>query len=139
MFKNNREAFLTVLGEIRELALKLECDGFAKIFERAREILAENILAGNQGKECTDGGSENGPDKDSASGRHKLPLPQIPAEHLPLFQAADIADVFGAMGSWNDSPPYMAYKKGLTAEYEALSAELLKNLRLAVMYAINEW
>lgn len=139
LFKDNREAFLVVLSKISELALKLECDGFAKIFERAREILAGNILAGNQDKECTDGGSENEPDKGSASGRHKLPLPQIPAEHLPLFQAADMADVFGAMGSWNDSPPYMAYVKGLTEEYEALSAELLKNLRLAVMYAVNEW
>lgn len=30
-------------------------------------------------------------------------------------------------------------EKGLDEEYETLSAELLKNIRLAVLYAINEW
>lgn len=56
-----------------------------------------------------------------------------------MFEAASIADVFGAMGSWNDSPPYMAHKKGLDKEYETLSADLLRNIRLAILYAINEW
>ena len=69
----------------------------------------------------------------------KVPLPNIPEKYLPLFFAADTADVFGAMGSWNDSPPYMAHEKGLEEEYRELSARLLKNIRLAVFYAINEW
>ena len=43
------------------------------------------------------------------------------------------------MGSWNDSPAYMAHKKGLSEEYETLSSVLLKNVRLAILYAINEW
>ena len=43
------------------------------------------------------------------------------------------------LGSWNDSPAYMAHKKGLSEEYETLSSELLKNVRLAILYAINEW
>lgn len=69
----------------------------------------------------------------------KLPMPRIPQKYLPLFYAADTADVFGAMGSWNDSPPYLAHEKGLDTEYEELSARLLKNIRLAVLYAVNEW
>jgi len=43
------------------------------------------------------------------------------------------------MGSWNDSPAYMAHEKGMDNEYESLSGELLKQIRLATLYAINEW
>ncbi len=43
------------------------------------------------------------------------------------------------MSSWNDDPHVMAHEKGLTKEYDLLSDELLKNIRLAIMYAINEW
>jgi len=53
------------------------------------------------------------------------------------FKAAITADVFGAMGSWNDSPPYMAHEKGLDKEYDLLSGELLKQIRLAILFAIN--
>lgn len=49
-----------------------------------------------------------------------------------------MADVFGAMGSWNDGPPYCAHLKGLDNEYEGLSNELLRQSRLAVLYAVNE-
>ena len=66
-------------------------------------------------------------------------LPAIPAGHQRLFLAASYADVFGAMGSWNDSPPYSAHEKGLDLEYETLSKELLKQIRLAVLFAVNEW
>ncbi len=45
---------------------------------------------------------------------------------MPLFCAAHAADVFGAMGLWNNSLPYMAHEKGLDMEYEELSARLLK-------------
>lgn len=68
-----------------------------------------------------------------------MPLPEIPEENLHIFEAACTADVFGAMGSWNDSPLYMARKKGMDKEYEYLSSELLKQVRLAALYAVNEW
>lgn len=68
-----------------------------------------------------------------------LPTQSLPAKNKLIFAAASKADVFGAMGSWNDSPPYMAHEKGLDAEYDQLSAELLKKIRLAVLYAVNEW
>lgn len=40
-----------------------------------------------------------------------------------MFEAASIADVFGAMGSWNDSPPIYGSQKGLDKEYETLSVD----------------
>lgn len=45
---------------------------------------------------------------------------------MPLFCAAHAADVFGAMGLWNNSLPYMDHEKGLDMGYEELSARLLK-------------
>lgn len=114
---DNSDALREVLIEIEDLAERIDCGYFAKIFERARNILD---------------GAEKLPEP-------KLPMPRIPQKYLPLFYAADVADVFGAMGSWNDSPPYMAHEKGLEKEYDELSARLLKNIRLAVLYAVNEW
>ena len=67
------------------------------------------------------------------------PLPEISEENLHLSEAASTADVLGVMGSWNDSPAYMAHEKGMDNEYESLSGELLKQIRLATLYAINEW
>ncbi len=119
-FENNTDSFREVLLSIRELAIKIECENFAHIFSSAVNLL--------------DGSSSEYPDK-----KYGLELPQIPQQNLQMFEAASMADVFGAMGSWNDSPPYMAHKKGLDKEYETLSADLLKNIRLAILYAINEW
>ncbi|MDE6742896.1 MAG: hypothetical protein K2J95_03340 [Lachnospiraceae bacterium] len=65
-------------------------------------------------------------------------LPDLSEENKRMFYASSIADVFGAMGSWNDGPPYSAYEKGLEDDYEKLSNELLKQIRLAALYAINE-
>ncbi len=42
------------------------------------------------------------------------------------------------MGFWNDGPPYSAHEKGLDDAYDNLSNELLKQIRLAALYAINE-
>ncbi len=118
-FENNTDSFREVLLSISELARKIECEYFADVF-----TMAVNLLDG----------SDDYPDK-----KYDLKLPPLPQQNLQLFEAASIADVFGAMGSWNDSPPYMAHIKGLDKEYESLSTELLKNMRLAILYAINEW
>ena len=114
---DNTDELREALIEIEDLAERIDCGGFAKIFERALNIL----------------------DGEAPFGLDKLPAPKIPQKYLPMFYAADTADVFGAMGSWNDSPPYMAHEKGLDKEYEELSARLLKNIRLAGFYAVNEW
>lgn len=118
-FDDNTDSFRKILLEIKAFAAQIECEAFAHIFDSAIGLLD---------------GSNEYPDK-----KYGLELPQIPQQNLQIFEAASIADVFGAMGSWNDSPPYMAHKKGLDKEYEALSAELFKNIRLAILYAINEW
>lgn len=118
-FENNLESFKSVLNKIRELACKIDCNNFALVFQKALDILS---------------GSSNYPDTE-----YNLPLPEIPQENLPLFEAASTADVFGAMGSWNDSPPCLAYRKGMDKQYEILSGELFKQVRLATLYAINEW
>ena len=115
-FDDNSYELREVLIEIADLAERIDCKAFANIFNKACEILDGGELPEN-----------------------KLPMPKIPEKYLPMFYAADRADVFGAMGSWNDSPPYMAHEKGLEKEYDELSARLLKNIRLAVLYAINEW
>ncbi len=118
-FDNNIDGFKSVLSEIKELAYKIGCDDFAVIFQKAIDILLGS--------------------SDYTDIAYHMPLPEIPEENLHLFEAASTADVFGAMGSWNDSPPYMAHEKGLDKEYEFLSSELLKQVRLATLYAINEW
>ncbi|MFT4106890.1 MAG: hypothetical protein QM657_14120 [Lacrimispora sp.] len=118
-FENNIDSFKSILSEIKELARKINCDEFAAVFQRALDILSG----------CSD----------NTDTPYHMPLSELPEENLRLFEAASTADVFGAMGSWNDSPPYMAHEKGLDKEYEFLSNELLKQIRLAILYAINEW
>jgi hypothetical protein len=118
-FENNTESFKSILSDIRELACKIDCNGFAVVFQKTIDILSGS-------SEYTDS-------------TYNTPLPEIPKENLHIFEAASTADVFGAMGSWNDSPPYMAHEKGMDKEYEFLSIELLKQVRLAILYAINEW
>ena len=118
-FENNIDSFKSVLSEIKEFALKIDCNNFAMIFQKALDILMG----------CSD----------YTDTTYHLTLPEIPEENLHLFEAASTADVFGAMGSWNDSPSYMAHEKGMDKEYEFLSSELLKQVRLATLYAVNEW
>lgn len=115
-YEDNTDALREVLIEIEDLAGRIGCGGFAKRFELARKIL----------------------DGEAEPNTEKLAAPKIPERNLRLFYAADTADLFGAMGSWNDSPPFMAHEKGLDKEYDELSARLLKNIRLAVLYAVNE-
>ncbi len=100
---------------------RIGCGSFGKIFRNAREIL--------------DGGKEI-PDR-YGNGMPVL-LPDIPEAERRLFYAASMADVFSAMGSWNDDSPGCAHMKGLDREYETLSDELLKQIRLAALYAVNE-
>lgn len=118
-FENNTDSFRQILSEIQSFADQIGCKSFAGIFSSAKNLL--------------DGANEY-PDE-----KYGLELPQIPHDNLRIFEAASRADVFGGMGSWNDSPLYMAHEKGLDKEYERLSNELLKNIRLAILYAINEW
>lgn len=118
-FQNPKENFLSVLIKIKSFAEEIDFPNFANLFQKSANILTGEI--------------------DLNSLEQRQALPAIPVEHQRLFLAASYADVFGAMGSWNDSPPYSAHQKGMDLEYEALSNDLLKQIRLAVLYAVNEW
>lgn len=114
-FANNLDSFRKALLEIQDFAVAIGCEGFANTFEEARKILEGGDI------------------------KRTPVMPELPELNLRLFEAAGKADVFHAMGSWNDSPPYMASEKGLEEEFDRVSEELLKNIRLAVLYAVNEW
>lgn len=114
-YENNIEEFKDILTRIEDLAIKIECDNFAKVFQSARNCLL---------------------DPESGKG---LAEPQIPLQHLSIFRAASSADVFGGMGSWNDEPGWLAQDKGLGQVYDELSDQLLRNIRSAILFAINEW
>ena len=114
-YENNIEEFKDILARIEDLAIKIECENFAKVFHSARNQLL---------------------DLDAAK---VLEEPQIPPQNQMIFRAASVADVFGGMGSWNDGPGWLAKDKGLGRQYDGLSDQLLRNIRLAILYAINEW
>ena len=114
-YENNIEELKDILTRIENLAVKIECDNFAKVFQSARNFLL---------------------DPESGKG---LAEPQIPLQHLSIFRAASSADVFGGMGSWNDEPGWLAQDKGLGQVYDELSDQLLRNIRSAILFAINEW
>lgn len=118
-FESNVVSFKTVLHGIMDFAVRIDCDGFAKLFAKSLHILEGEDVHVRTGYEAN--------------------APELPLPYRHIFQASCIADVFGAMGSWNDSPSYMAHEKGLDSEYENLSKELLDNIRLAILYAVNEW
>lgn len=103
------------MARIEYLAIKIECENFAKVFHSARNKLL---------------------DLDATKVQEE---PQIPPQNQKIFRAASAADVFGAMGSWNDEPVWLAQDKGLGQQYDELSDQLLSNIRLAILYAINEW
>ena len=120
-FYDNAEDFKNVLSKIATLADKINFPNFGNIFRKAFSILNgesfENI-------------------RNTFYGETLFKIPKINAR---LFYSAKISNVFGGMGSWNDSPPYYAHKKGLEIEYDNLSEELLTQIRLALLYYVNEW
>lgn len=117
-FGSKIEAFKNVLKDIAELAGKIKFEGFKNTFLEAYNILAES-------------------DEPALPEWMADTIPALEPEKLRMFLAASKADVFGCMGSWNDSPPYMAHKKGLIREYDTLSQELYVQTREAVMFAVN--
>ena len=109
------------MNRIAILADKIDFQNFGNIFRKAISILngekIENIQKTFYG----------------------IYFSELPKINKLLFYASDISDVFGGMGSWNDSPPYYAHEKGLESEYDSLTEELLTQIRLALLYSVNEW
>jgi len=55
-----------------------------------------------------------------------------------VLHAAAWANVFGGMGSWNDSGPCAAAEHDRENEYNALTTQLYHQMNSAIEYAINE-
>ena len=117
-FSDNSEDFKNTLRRIATFADKIDFQNFANIFTKAYDML--------DGKEI-----ENY--------FYKKYFSLMPEKNVRLFGSAGISDVFGGMGSWNDSPSWYAYEKGLESDYKNLSSELLTQIRLALLYSVNEW
>ncbi len=114
-FTDKTDEFKQTLLDIQKFATKIEQPYFAEIFNNAYKSLndSENIEDDNIPK-------------------------QLPNDFKSIYYAVNKADVFGAMGSWNDSPSYHAQEKGLDKEYNELSNMLLVQLRYHIMYVANE-
>ena len=112
-FQDETEALHNVLCEIEGLAKEIGEPYFAQCFHDAQDLL---------------------------DGKGTMPadmFPNVPEPYRSILGAVSKGDVFGAMGSWNDSPPYEAQEKGLKDEYDRLSDALLKYNRLNMLYAVN--
>ena len=114
-FTDQTDEFKQTLLDIGKFASEIEQPYFSGIFHTAYESLcgSETIEVDSVPK-------------------------QLPNDFKSIYYAVDKADVFGAMGSWNDSPPYYAHQKGLDKEYNELSNRLLVSLRYHLMYVANE-
>lgn len=120
-YRNNSYDFKKTLDEIANFADLIGFKNFGDIFRSAFGVMAGDIEIPT-----------------TRSNGRTIQLPQIADDKKRIFYAALTADVFGAMGSWNDSPPYYAHEMGLDQRYEELSDELLRQIRLAMLYSINE-
>lgn len=114
-YSNKIEEFKSVLVDIGTFAEKIGFPYFSDVFHKAYEGLCDFT-------------------KIEEHNVSKL----IPNEFKGIYYAVETADVFGAMGSWNDSPPCYAEQMGLEKEYNNLSDRLLKQLRYHLMYVTNE-
>lgn len=116
--RDNSAEFENVLVQIRDFASKIGCENFAQTFDSALKTLRGEV---------------------AVSEYYAVSFAALPQPSLKAFAAAGIADVFGAMGSWDDEPPSMAQEMGLGDEYDRLSDELLAQKNLAILFAINGW
>ena len=116
--RDNSVEFGNVLVQIRDFASKIGCENFAQTFDNALKTLRGEV---------------------AASEYYAVSFAALPQPSLRAFAAAGVADVFGAMGSWDDEPPSMAQEMGLGGEYDRLSDELLAQKNLAILFAINGW
>ncbi len=119
VFDDNSAEFSSALSDIARLADKIEESFWADIFRQARDMLDGE-------REC-----------DSCCEDRFLNIRGIPERNRRIYCAAAKADVFGAMGSWNDSPTWSAHEKGLSEEYDVLSTKLFSEIQRALLFAVN--
>lgn len=114
-FTSQTNKFKQTLLDIEKLATEIDEPHFAEIFHSAYQALEKSI---------------------------KIEYDNIPSklsnELKAIYYAVDKAYVFGGMGSWNDSPAYLAQTNNLYKEYNELSYKLLMQLHYNLMYVVNE-
>lgn len=132
-YKDNTETFTQVLGDIGKLARDLGLEHWADVFDRSISMLKGGFDYEAYDREVEERFKEKG--KIIPARRHL----DIPGHYKDVFEAASNADVFGGMGSWNDSPAAVAAQNGKDKEYNELSDKLFNQIALAVMYSINQW
>lgn len=115
-FRNETSLMIATLTDIGKLAEELGEEKFARTFKKAAGILSgDDIPAFKAGA---------------------VP-PQIPEDMMKFYVASDMADVFGAMGSWNDTGAAAAQSHDRSRDYVTLSDRLVCGIRLMTMYAVN--
>lgn len=115
-FRDESSLLEVSLKDMIKLAEKMDEPGFVKIFRKA-----EDILTGAVTPKLKEGAV----------------LPQIPEDRINIYLAADVADVFGTMGSWNDEPVTKAHSMELDNDFNTLSDRLFCSIRLMTMYSVN--
>lgn len=115
-FRNEKSMAIASLTDVADLAQQLGQEQFVKTFKKA-----EDILNGTAAPVIKSGAA----------------APAIPEDYMKYYLAADAADVFGAMGSWNDEPASAAREQHKDKDYATLSDRLLCSVRLMTMYAVN--
>ena len=110
-----KDAFMEALSDIGKFATDIGFPFFSDLFHKAHQALLN----------------------DSSIEIADVPQ-QLPNEFKGVYYAVKTSDVFGAMGSWNDSPPCYAHEMGLDKEYNSLSDRLLQQIRYHLMYVTNE-
>lgn len=113
-YTDKRFEFIDVLKRAKKLAADINALDFVPCFQKAYEVLTTNkAIAEGAFPDC------------------------IPRKYTTLLWANIIADVFGAMGSWNDEPRGCAQEKGMMQQYDELSDELLMMLRYNLLFITN--
>lgn len=115
-FPNNTNQLYSALVDIEKFARAIDCDGWAQWFHNAWKTLD---------------GEEVNPHYDCDF------FGLLSPEKLQLFHALTWAWVFGSMGWWNDSPPYMAKEKGMSDDFEYLTTQLYENVLIALVHCVN--
>ena len=121
-FENKVEEYKQVLIDIGNFAVELGCPGWKNDFMEAHDVLDGKI--------------------DIESGKHASlneEFSYLSEELRRMIIASGIADVFGGMGSWNDSAAYLAGETPeLMSEYNRLSHLLFYHVNHHFMFVANE-
>lgn len=116
------EEFKKVLADIGDFSVEIKCSGWKKDFMEASDIIDGSI------------------DIDEKKYKWLVNMyDYLPDKFRRILVGSSAADVFGGMGSWNDSPAWCAGETPeLYGRYQDISAELSYYIYYHYMYVANE-